>query len=352
MRSTVNPLPSPVAVKARFDAGARNPFAPHARHLDLRPRSRAEPFSLSPNPTSGSQAEALAFATAPKLGKDAHVLPDLLTTFTKDLPDALRSKDFEACQQLHGLLFAHETSKFLGNIGEEALKEGGGGRTRSGDPWSASHPMRSSRLSRPSSPMPLTLPLKSGGNYGSKPWLRAKTLPSRLLCKGAALFSATLFDPKNIKQAEDCVRNLPPVFNINMPKAKHSLPFSGGHSSSFRGSPRGRGSFRDSLSSQRGPRSHRGSSRGSYYSQAASSYYQEDGSSYDDRQWRQQQHTTFQVPMLTRKQYHKLLGSINFVAPYIKQGLLNLRQIILTAPNFKSHPSRRSSDLFLHHLQW
>ena len=89
--------------------------------------TKSMPFSLSPNPTSGSQAEALAFAAAPKLGKDAHVLPGLLTTFTKDLPDALRSKDFEARQQLHGLLFAHETSKFLGNIGDEALKKGGGG---------------------------------------------------------------------------------------------------------------------------------------------------------------------------------------------------------------------------------
>ena len=92
------------------------------------------PFSLSPNSTSENQAEALAFAAAPKLGKDAHVLPGLLTTFSKDLPDALRSNDFEARQQLHGLLFAHEISKFLGNIGEDF------------------------RLSRPSSIMPLTLP--------------------------------------------------------------------------------------------------------------------------------------------------------------------------------------------------
>ena len=89
-----------------------------------------------------------------------------------------------------------------------------------------------------------------------------------------SLFSATLFDPANIKQAEDCARNLPPVFNVNMTKDQHSLPFSGGHSSSFRGSPRGRGFFRGSQSSQQGPRIHRGSSRGSYYPQANSSYYQ------------------------------------------------------------------------------
>ena len=61
---------------------------------------------------------------------------------------------------------------------------------------------------------------------------------------------------------------------------------------------------------------------------------------------------SLQLPMLSRKRYQILLGSINFVAPYIKQGLLHLRQIILTAPNFKSCPSRRPSDLFLQHLQW
>ena len=61
---------------------------------------------------------------------------------------------------------------------------------------------------------------------------------------------------------------------------------------------------------------------------------------------------SLQVPMLTRKQYQRLLGSINFITPCISQGLLHLQQIILTAPEFKTHPSHKSSHSFLHHLQW
>ena len=249
------------------------------------------PFSLSPNPTSGSQAEALAFAAAPKLGKDAHVLPGLLTTFTKDLPDALRSKDFAARQQLHGLLFAHETSKFLGNIGEEALKKGGGENSvmRSMERISSNAviPTLQALISNA-----INTAIKIRRELRERALAPCKNPAIKVTLQGGSLFSATLFDPENIKQAEDCARNLPPVFNINMPKAQRSLPFSGGHSSSFRGSARGRGSFRGAQSSQRGPRSHRDSSRGSYYSQASSSHYQDDGPSYEDRQWRQQQRST------------------------------------------------------------
>ena len=59
-----------------------------------------------------------------------------------------------------------------------------------------------------------------------------------------------------------------------------------------------------------------------------------------------------QLPSLSLKKYQRLLGSINFVAPYIKYGPLHLRQIILTSPNYKVKKSQPPSQLFLQHLRW
>ena len=61
---------------------------------------------------------------------------------------------------------------------------------------------------------------------------------------------------------------------------------------------------------------------------------------------------TLQLPSLPLKRYQKLLGSINFVAPYIEYGPLHLRQIILTSPNYKDKKSQPPSQLFLQHLLW
>ena len=59
-----------------------------------------------------------------------------------------------------------------------------------------------------------------------------------------------------------------------------------------------------------------------------------------------------QLPSLSLKKYQRLLGSINFVAPYIRYGPLHLRQIILTSPNYKVKNSQPPSQLFLQHLRW
>ena len=59
-----------------------------------------------------------------------------------------------------------------------------------------------------------------------------------------------------------------------------------------------------------------------------------------------------QLPSLSLKKYQRLLGSINFVAPYIKYGPLHLRQIILTSPNYKVKKTQPPSQLFLQHLRW
>ena len=59
-----------------------------------------------------------------------------------------------------------------------------------------------------------------------------------------------------------------------------------------------------------------------------------------------------QLRSLPLKRYQKLLGSINFVAPYIEYGPLHLRQIILTSPNYKDKKSHPPSQLFWQHLRW
>ena len=61
---------------------------------------------------------------------------------------------------------------------------------------------------------------------------------------------------------------------------------------------------------------------------------------------------TLQLPSLPLKLYQRLLGSINFVAPYIEYGPLHLRQIILTSPNYKVKKSQPPSQLFLQHPRW
>lgn len=61
---------------------------------------------------------------------------------------------------------------------------------------------------------------------------------------------------------------------------------------------------------------------------------------------------TLEMPTLSRKRYQRLLGSLNFVAPYINQGLLHLRQIILTSPKYRNSPSCIPSSIFRQHLVW
>ena len=59
-----------------------------------------------------------------------------------------------------------------------------------------------------------------------------------------------------------------------------------------------------------------------------------------------------QLPSLPWKKYQRLLGSINFVAPYIKYGPLHLRLFILTSPNYKVKKSQPPSQPFPQHLRW
>ena len=79
------------------------------------------PFSLHPKPCTEKSAFIPAFASAPKLPKNAHKLDGLLAGYTTEVPDTLRTQDFQARQPLHDLLMNHELLKFQEQIAHQAL---------------------------------------------------------------------------------------------------------------------------------------------------------------------------------------------------------------------------------------
>lgn len=56
--------------------------------------------------------------------------------------------------------------------------------------------------------------------------------------------------------------------------------------------------------------------------------------------------------LLTKKRYEKLLGTLNFVAPFVYQGKYHLRQVILKAPKFKKEKSFTLSPTLHQELLW
>ena len=79
------------------------------------------PFSLPLEPGAESQNKLLAFASAPKLGKNCHKLSGILGGKTREIPDTLRSRDYEIRQHLSGLLTAHEFTKLSSSITSDVI---------------------------------------------------------------------------------------------------------------------------------------------------------------------------------------------------------------------------------------
>ena len=65
---------------------------------------RAVPFFICHQDNVSNPVKALSFASAPKFSQDSHKLLGLLSQHTKELPDSLRTKDFEARSHLKALL--------------------------------------------------------------------------------------------------------------------------------------------------------------------------------------------------------------------------------------------------------
>ena len=83
------------------------------------PTFRHIPFSMEA--ASSKCNPILTFASAPKLSNDCHKLSGILAGKTRDVPDDLRSKDFELHQLLLGLLLLHDNAKLSINITNDVL---------------------------------------------------------------------------------------------------------------------------------------------------------------------------------------------------------------------------------------
>ena len=91
-------------------------------HRDITSHThKVVPFSLLLEPGAESQNKLLAFASAPKLGKDCHKLPGMLGGQTREVPDTLRTRDYEIRQLLAGLLTTHEFTKLSSNITSDVI---------------------------------------------------------------------------------------------------------------------------------------------------------------------------------------------------------------------------------------
>ena len=67
--------------------------------------TKSIPFSIFPAEDTERLCPLLAFTPSPKLPKEAHRLTGLLAGATSEVPDTLRSKDFQVEKFLHNLLF-------------------------------------------------------------------------------------------------------------------------------------------------------------------------------------------------------------------------------------------------------
>ena len=122
----------------------------HSLKQDTAPS--AVPFFICQQDNVSDPAEALSFASAPKFSRDCHKLPDLLSQHTKELPDSLRTKDFEARSHHQGLIFSHESARCSSAISDEELK-----RSSSCDSRMAMAFRSSERIS-PTPPFPFCKP--------------------------------------------------------------------------------------------------------------------------------------------------------------------------------------------------
>ena len=80
-------------------------------------------FSLQASPEYESPPPLVAFASAPKLSKDCHHIEGVLINSTTEVSEDLRSKDFQARQNLLSNFFAHETATFIASLVKDTQKQ-------------------------------------------------------------------------------------------------------------------------------------------------------------------------------------------------------------------------------------
>ena len=163
------------------------------------------PFSFCPAVGAVSACPIMVFASAPKLPHDAHKLGGILAGYTSEIPDDLRTQDFDARQQLQGLLLTHELMKLQEQTIKQALTK------------SQSRSLMGTQGITTSGCIPILQTLISNQ------LLTVKHLRHQLRSKAASsftmhrirdslirgnIFTTGLFDPAAVAKAEKCLKKL------------------------------------------------------------------------------------------------------------------------------------------------
>ena len=216
------------------------------------------------------------FLNAPKLARDCHKLKGILMGITREIPEDLRSREFELRQQVAADVAAHEFTRLNGRIISEIVRSGSSGSSTS-DPhyghWQAVERISAGAI------LPTLQANIANGLYAllkvrdSLRNFSTKNISSQSirlsLCDGE-LATPGLFAEKSVRLAEECYKASPAVTNVTNyfpgPSSSASTSFAKPYSKPFhrgtlRGKPRGtsqrqRGSFR-------GPPAGRGNSSSS-----------------------------------------------------------------------------------------
>ena len=197
------------------------------------------PFVLLLASNFDSLSKLLASASAPKLSKNCHKLSGLLAGKTKEIPDSLRAKDFEARQLLAGLLLLHETTKFSSSIASDIILKRSS-RDRSIE-HVETHVKSIERMNNSCSILTVQALITNAASLAKqqrfelqekavndiKPYSVKSTL------KEGSCFTVGLFDEESIRKAQDCYTNAPPSVHIHPPSFTRPFLTRGGPSGHF-----------------------------------------------------------------------------------------------------------------------
>lgn len=226
------------------------------------PRNRipfkAPPMTIGLSPDYENPPAIVEFAAAPKLSRECHIIKGVLSSATCAVPEALRTRDFEARQHLLSLIFMHETLQFhldvtkLDTSREPTIKN----LERIGG--SALTPTCQGAILNA-----LQMALTVRKEVRTKALSTMKLENAKACLADADLMCAELFEPTSIANARDCFKLQPPVVHIHN-TTRNTTSYNSSQTTSRRGFPSRpfRGGFRGRAPSRaRGSYSLRGNHR-------------------------------------------------------------------------------------------
>ena len=176
---------------------------PTTESLALPTPFRKTPMYLELSPDCDSPLEIYSFANAPILGQDCHKLKGLLAGYTSEVPDFLRTQDFNARQTLANLLFCFATVHALLGIKEliavapRHIED----HLRAIHTITTHGTLESLVVAIHNS---ATTARRIRAEMRNKATSRIKMDRVRTSLRGGSLFSASLFHEDAVRKAEDC----------------------------------------------------------------------------------------------------------------------------------------------------